>query len=50
VLAKEAQAKKLVIFSHDPARTDLQLDELAQQFSGQQPEVLMAREGMEIWC
>jgi len=50
VLAKEANVKKLVIFSHDPARTDLQLDELAQQFSTEQPEVMMAQEGMEIWC
>ncbi|MBY0419146.1 MAG: MBL fold metallo-hydrolase [Pararheinheimera sp.] len=50
VLAKEAQVKKLVIFSHDPARTDLQLDELTQQFSGQLPEVVMASEGMELWC
>ncbi len=50
VLAKEAQVKKLVIFSHDPARSDQQLDQLALQFSGQQPEVLMAREGMELWC
>ncbi|MBU0913323.1 MAG: MBL fold metallo-hydrolase [Gammaproteobacteria bacterium] len=50
VLAKEAKVKRLVIFSHDPARTDRQLDQLAQQFSGQQPEVLMAQEGMELWC
>ena len=50
VLAQEAKVKKLVIFSHDPARTDQQLDQLAQQFSGQHPEVLMAQEGMELWC
>lgn len=50
VLAVEAKVKKLVIFSHDPARSDQQLDLLAQQWSGQQPEVVMALEGMELWC
>lgn len=50
VLANEAKVKKLAIFSHDPARTDQQLDLLAQQFQGQQPEVIMAQEGMELWC
>lgn len=50
VLATEAKVKKLVIFSHDPVRSDEQLDQLAQGFSGHQPEVLMAKEGMELWC
>lgn len=50
ILAKEAKVKKLVIFSHDPARTDRQLDLLAAEFSEQTPEVLMAQEGMELWC
>lgn len=49
-LAKEARVKKLVIFSHDPARTDQQLDQLAAEFSGQNPAVEMAREGMELRC
>ncbi|MCA1929341.1 MBL fold metallo-hydrolase [Rheinheimera sp.] len=49
-LATDAGVKQLVIFSHDPARTDQQLDLLAQQFSGHSPEVLLAKEGMELWC
>ncbi len=49
-LATEAKVKRLVIFSHDPQRTDQQLDLLAQQFSSVQPEVIMAQEGQELWC
>ncbi len=49
-LATEAKVKKLVIFSHDPQRTDRQLDLLAQQFSTVQPKVVMAMEGLELWC
>jgi ribonuclease BN (tRNA processing enzyme) len=49
-LAKEAAVKKLVIFSHDPVRTDQQLDQLAMQYSGLQPEVLLAKEGLELCC
>ncbi|MBU1620737.1 MAG: MBL fold metallo-hydrolase [Gammaproteobacteria bacterium] len=49
-LATEAGVKNLVIFSHDPTRTDEELDRLATQFSGHEPPVLMAMEGMELWC
>jgi len=49
-LAQDAKVKKLVIFSHDPARTDQQLDQLAQDLSHQQPEIVMAKEGVELWC
>lgn len=49
-LAKQAAVKKLVVFSHDPARTDRQLDQLAADFATESLAVLMAQEGMELRC
>lgn len=50
VLAQDAKVKKLVIFSHDPARTDQQLDQLALQFNALELDVVMAQEGLEFRC
>ena len=53
-LAKEAKIKKVVLFHHDPVRTDAQLDVIAKSIENNivensyQFEALLAREGMEI--
>jgi phosphoribosyl 1,2-cyclic phosphodiesterase len=49
--ANRAGVKKLALFHHDPDRTDMELDGLADTYCrpGQgETEVLLAREGMEI--
>jgi phosphoribosyl 1,2-cyclic phosphodiesterase len=49
--AAQAGVKKLVIFHHDPARTDSQLAELEKNRAGWEkpvPEILMAREGITL--
>lgn len=50
--AKRTGVKKLVLFHHDPARTDEQLDALAEHYcppsSADGMEVFFAREGMEL--
>ncbi len=50
--AKRAGVKKLVLFHHDPVRTDDQLDELAgihcQSDKYSPTEIFIAREGMEL--
>ncbi len=48
-LAREANAQKVLLFHHDPARTDDQLDELAAAWAGtSEPDVLVAQEGMTL--
>jgi phosphoribosyl 1,2-cyclic phosphodiesterase len=50
--AKRAAVKRLVIFHHDPLRTDSQIDDISQRLGrGQQPEnieIIFAREGMTL--
>ncbi len=54
-LALEARAKKLLMFHHDPAHDDRQIDEMLERArllvveSGRTLEVDAAREGAEIW-
>lgn len=47
-LGREARAGKVLLFHHDPRRTDRELDQLGEQFSGGDLPVLVARQGMEI--
>jgi ribonuclease BN (tRNA processing enzyme) len=48
--ASSAGVKKLILFHHDPSRTDAQLAELEQHYRAQQkdalPRISMAREGL----
>ncbi len=44
-LATAARARRLVLFHHDPARADTELDAVAASMSGLDLEVLVAREG-----
>ena len=50
--ATRAAVKRLVIFHHDPLRTDSQIDDISQRLGrGQQPEnieIIFAREGMTL--
>ena len=47
-LAAAAAAKSLVLFHHDPSRTDDQLDDLVASLSGSAVPVLAASEGMAL--
>ena len=47
-LARLAQVRRLVLFHHDPARTDDLLDAIAAQTAGLDVVVEVAREGTEI--
>ncbi|MGB1727955.1 MAG: MBL fold metallo-hydrolase, partial [Ilumatobacteraceae bacterium] len=48
-VARQAGAKRVVLFHHDPERTDGQLDELAAcHADSTAPVVWVAREGMTI--
>lgn len=44
-LAEQAKAKTLVIFHHDPSRTDDQLDAIAAEAAAVRPGTITAREG-----
>ena len=51
--AKQAKVKKLVLFHHDPNRTDEQLEKLEQKYQNRIPKktamkIIMAREGLTI--
>ena len=51
--ARKAKVKKVILFHHDPSRTDSQLCELEKQYcnpkNGNFPlEIVIAREGMEL--
>ena len=50
--AQRAGVKRLVIFHHDPLRTDLQIDDISKRLCCGQPEgdseIIFAREGMTI--
>ncbi|CAO3415609.1 MBL fold metallo-hydrolase [Azospirillum doebereinerae] len=47
-LAQEAGVGRAVIFHHDPARTDGELDVIAAEAEAMRPGSLVAREGMEL--
>jgi phosphoribosyl 1,2-cyclic phosphodiesterase len=51
-LAESAGSRRLALLHHDPARTDTELDGLAERYSGLRPdsglEVCFAREGLSI--
>ncbi len=47
-LADHAQAKKLALFHHDPARTDAMLDDIAAAAEEQRPGTVVAREGLSL--
>jgi phosphoribosyl 1,2-cyclic phosphodiesterase len=50
--ARRAGVKRLVLFHHDPGRTDAEIDALASVYGRRDPadgmEILFAREGMQI--
>jgi len=46
---KDADVKKLVLFHHEPARTDSQLEQIEKKYvKFTSPEIVMAKEGMII--
>jgi phosphoribosyl 1,2-cyclic phosphodiesterase len=47
-LAKEAEARQVVLFHHDPARTDDELDAIARMAALEFPNTIAAREGVSI--
>jgi len=47
-LATLAKARRLVLYHHDPWRTDAEIDALAAPFEGATPAVEAAREGMVL--
>lgn len=47
-LGAAAGARRVVLFHHDPSRTDDELDEIERSFSGAGVEVRAAREGEEL--
>ena len=50
----KAKVKRLVLYHHDPDRTDEALDRIAQDVAARSPErtkeleIVVAREGMEL--
>lgn len=46
--ANEAGVKKLVLFHHDPVRSDDQCEEIERLAQAQRPDAVLAREGMEL--
>jgi ribonuclease BN (tRNA processing enzyme) len=50
--ARRACVKKLILFHHDPGRTDAEIDALASVYCRRHhsggPEILFAREGMQF--
>ena len=47
-LAAKASVKHLVLFHHDPARTDEQLEAILEQAQREFPRTSLAREGATI--
>ena len=47
-LVKEAGAKKLVIFHHDPTHDDDKMDAIAEEADKVHPGTIVAREGMTL--
>ena len=47
-VAKEANAKKLILYHHDPSRTDEKLSKLESDAQNSFPNTLAAKQGMEI--
>jgi len=47
-LAKAAKAKSLILFHHDPERTDKDLDSIERQAKRKFPKTKAAREGMVL--
>ena len=44
-LADKSSARKLVLFHHDPTRSDAALDAMLKQVRKHRPEAIAAREG-----
>ena len=49
-LAKRAGARQVVLFHHQPDRTDDELDQLAQRFATSPVPVIVAAEGTSLTC
>jgi ribonuclease BN (tRNA processing enzyme) len=47
-VAERAGARTLVLFHHDPARTDAMLDAIAAEAGRARPGTLVAREGLTL--
>ena len=47
-VAQQANAKKLVLFHHDPFRTDDELYEIEQKAQKEFPNTIVAKQGSEI--
>jgi len=47
-LARQAGVRHLVLFHHDPARTDTMLDEIAREAAAAYPGTVVAREGLML--
>ena len=47
-ILKLAGAKRLVLFHHEPTRSDIELEELLRTVRRESPETLLAREGETI--
>jgi ribonuclease BN (tRNA processing enzyme) len=47
-VAKEANVKQLILYHHDPARSDDAMSQLEADAQGQFSNTLAARQGMEI--
>ena len=47
-LAKSISAKKLVLFHHDPMRNDIELRKIEKDAQKKHPDLVCAKEGMEI--
>lgn len=47
-LAKHAGARKLMMFHHDPARTDHELDRFCEEYGSQGVDIDVAREGVVL--
>lgn len=47
-VAKECQVKKLVLFHHDPDRSDREIDRILKRARGHFPNTVAAKEGMVI--
>ena len=45
-----AEVKRLVLFHHDPSRTDAALEKLMRDVKKLRPDAVAARESMELWA
>ena len=47
-IARQASVKTLVLFHHDPARTDVMLDAIADEADRSRAGTIVAREGLVL--